>query len=231
MLTAMMLTGFIAAATCDMMAALGLVSLKADNQMTSTIQCKRAMDLIGQQVRSAHSMKLDTSSTSQKLTLKIPVIGENGVPLKTDQDPENYDVYEYLVSPDVSRPGAGEFILQRTLIKKGQRIPPLPEPLSAVGQPKIIAKGIIGPLDLKSPIDAVAANYNPKVFSYLLIPKAATSPSFPYPELPETSGNISLSGVAVQMEIQPAQIPNSKIQSSTFCIRSEFYCKSDCYAP
>lgn len=237
MLTAMMLTGFIAAATCDMMAALGLVSLKADNQLTSTIQCKRALDLIGQQVRSAHSLKLDSSSSSQKLTLQIPVIGNSSmgsldsVPLKTGTAPENYDVYEYSVVPDASRQGSGEYILQRILKTKGARGSLAPDLGTAVLQPQIIAKGIIGPLDMKTSLDGTANNYYPKIFSYLLCPKAATTPSYPYPELPDSSGEIPVSGVAVQMEVQSAQVPNSKIQNSTFCIRSEFYCKSDCYAP
>ena len=235
MLTAMMLTGFIAAATCDMMAALSLVSLKADNQLSSSLQCKRAIDMLGLQIRAAHNIK--SSPNSQSLTLTVPVLqrksrsGIEGMPIKDETGIESVDQYLYEIIPDPNRPYTGEFLLRRTLIKAGKRNSFTdPCPLTE-GQSQIVLKGIIGPLDLSQPINTTAMNYPPKVFTFLSNLPNPSPQSIPdnTPELQTGGYPTSVSGVAIQVEIQPSDNPNKKIRSTTFGLRSEYFSRSYAY--
>jgi hypothetical protein len=235
MLTAMMLTGFIAAATCDMMAALTLVSLKADNQLSSSLQCKRALDTLGVQIRAAHNLK--SAQNSQTLTLTVPVMqrksrnGIEGMPIKDEVGNESVDQYLYETIADPNRPYTGEFILKRTLLKAGRRNS-FTDPCPFIeGQSQIVLKGIIGPLDLGQPINTAAMNYPPKVFTYLSNlpnPSQTLNPDNT-PEIPAGSLPMSVSGVAIQVEIQPSDNPNKKVRSTTFGLRSEYFARSSSY--
>ena len=232
MLTAMMLTGFIAAATCDMMAALGLVSLKADTQVTATLQAKRAFDYIGQSVRSAQHIKSASSyfdavkkvQSSQTLVLTIPVLGDGtmgsigGLPIldpSTGKPCIDYVVYEIVA--DKSKPGSGEYVMQRTYLPGNRGGRAKESPFKNQFAPQIIVKGIVGPQDVTSTPDPIANNYLPKVFSYLTTLNAGVS------ERANSLASIDVPGVAIQLEIQPAELPNSKIRSTTFGIRSEYF--------
>ncbi|MBN9394277.1 MAG: hypothetical protein J0H83_03465 [Candidatus Melainabacteria bacterium] len=244
MLTAMMLTGFIAAATCDMMAALGIVSLKADNQLSSTLQCKRAIDMIGKQIRMSKNLYSPSFGvagkviSSQTLVLFVPVVerkdkgGTEGLAVpNATADGESFDVFAYEVMPDKNRPGTGEFVLQRTLLLQGNRTLYSDSCPFTVGVPQTIAKGIIGPQDLSTVIDPVALNYSPKVFAYLrnTLPSPISTPVQPntFPELNTvTADGGQVSGVAVQMEIQPSDHPNQMIRNTTFGLRSEFFTRA-----
>jgi prepilin-type N-terminal cleavage/methylation domain-containing protein len=237
MLTAMMLTGFIAAATCDMMAALSLVSLKADYQLSSSIQCKRALDLLGQQIRSAH--KLNTVGGPRILKLSIPITGDQtkgglaGVPLSLNAL-ECTDEYTYSVVADKDKPGSGEFVLQRTRTSIRPENLPASTTVIAANQPQILVKGIVGPQDLLANVDPVALNYPPKTFVYLssirnAINDPPTEIKSPYPELDSTASGISADGLAIQLEIQPSQIPNAKVRSTTFGLRSEYFVRGAAY--
>lgn len=234
MLTAVMLTGFIAAATCDMLAALSIVSLKSDYQLTSTLQCKRVLDLLGQQIRSAQSLTI-SDEPSQKLVLNIPVVGIrnglNNIPLMHDGS-SVMDVFTYTIVPDADRPGTGEYILQRTCTcAPSEWRTDGAQCLLSNGQIQVLMKGIVGPQDLTLSIDGTTSNYRPRVFTYLkILPPLAPNVNKTFPVIDKPIAGDEAAGVGIQFEIQPMQSPNKTIRSTTFAMRSEYFVRSQQYA-
>jgi hypothetical protein len=225
----MFIMGFVAAATCEIFAALNLVSFKSNSQFNAILSARRLISIIGPQIRSAHRITVDRQN--QLLAIEIPILGDaskgglDEVPQLNTDNPSKIatDLFEYKVIGDTQHPNTGQFVIQRTYRPGPRTAYCIPIASFPPNQGQTIATGITGPINTSLSIDPTAGSPLPQIFTALV-----KSP-FNSADLPEHDSNLSATtdGVAITCELKdPLASASIQLKAKSIGVRSEFYKRS-----
>ena len=158
-------------------------------------------------------------------TTALPPVIINGTTYNPTTTFWNVDTIIYQVVGDTSRPGTGQFVLQKTVLPG---LHPAGYASAPIATSQTVLAGIVGPQDLTLPTDATAGTSPPAVFGYLSkqIPLYVSQP----PSTPPSAANIN--GVSVNLEVfSNASTKRIDLTPRSMAFRTEAYVRGNYYSP
>jgi Tfp pilus assembly protein PilE len=153
----------------------------------------------------------------------------NGTPVPLPMATKNCDTVIYQVVGDTTRPGTGQFVLQKT-VYPGLHAPAYPNYESAaVATDQAILTGIVGPLDLTQPVDPTAGTPPPAVFGYFSKLTPMYGGNYQAGSVLAPS---NINGVSINLEVFSNQ--SSKridLTPRSMAFRTEAYVRGNYYSP
>lgn len=179
----------------------------------------------------------------QTLILQVPILTSDSIPGSTTNDffgfptknsfgsDWNVDTYVYKVLADTSRPGTGQFVLQKAVFPGVNSTSQI---LS--NNPETLLTGIIGPIDPTQAPDPTAGTPAPLVFQFIskshpLFLGNGSSNAFVIPSStqPET---VDLAGIVCTFEIySDADSKRKDYVPRSFAVRNEMYLRGNYVSP
>ncbi len=167
----------------------------------------------------------------QTLIIQTPIFDANGYATQKNGY-WNVDTYVYKVLADKSKPGSGQFVMQKALFP-GDHPAGYSPPISQ-DHPQTVLTGIVGPINPSDAVDSTAGVPLPAVFSYYLknSPTWSTTSyelSNPPPNAYQTS---LINGVVLNLELFSNENSSRKDYTpKTVAFRSEFYKRTNGDSP
>jgi prepilin-type N-terminal cleavage/methylation domain-containing protein len=141
----------------------------------------------------------------------------------------NVDTYVYQILADTTKPGTGQFVLQKTIFPGEYNSNTQSPPIIQSNSPKTLMTGIIGPVNPTGPNDPIAGTPPPSVFNYLGRPPVSLTA--PKPAVIQSVGELSapgIVGVTVDLELSNASAAiRADYVPSPIAYHSEFYVRSN----
>jgi hypothetical protein len=172
----------------------------------------------------------------QTLIIQVPIFTTDGFPTKSSIAGKwNVDTIVYKVLADQSKPGLGQFVLQKAIFAGEHLAGYQPAPGIPSNQPETIVTGIVGPIDPSGTPDPTAGVPTPKVFSYFnkLYPAYQTTfqqyplPGAVPPGVVNAADIPNINGVATNMEITGTAAARKDLTAKTVAFRTETYVRSN----
>ncbi len=166
----------------------------------------------------------------QTLIIQIPVFTSDGFPTPSSIPGKwNVDTIVYKVLADQSKPGLGQFILQKAVFAGDHSVPGYqPAPTISSNSPQTIVTGIVGPIDPSATPDSTAGVPPPKVFSYFNKLAPAFQSNFQQYPVPSFADTSNINGVATNLEIfSTASTARADLTAKTVAFRTETYMRSN----
>jgi prepilin-type N-terminal cleavage/methylation domain-containing protein len=252
MLTTIMLMGIVAAAITDIAVTQNVIAFRTYNKIDALTNARRVASFIERDIHNARFIGyLPTApgpmvplsettlvlqipvfySPSAQITKGFPAIPTPGVVPGT----WNFDTVIYQVVGDTTRPGTGQFVIQKT-IYPGLHPPIYPfYETAAVAVNQTILTGIVGPQDLTQNVDGTANSCPPAVFGYFskqypLYSVNSLGIANYQPGNPSTDDPSNFNGVSINLEVMSNAAskridltPRSMAFRTEACVRGNYY--------
>ncbi len=150
----------------------------------------------------------------------------NGKPYSYNSTYWNVDTVIYQVVGDTSRPGTGQFVLQKTVYPGIHNANYESAP---VASSQSILAGIVGPQDLTQPTDGTAGTSPPAVFGYFSKQAPIYSSNFQPGTQPDAS---NINGVSINLEVfSNAASKRVDLTPRSMAFRTEAFMRGNYYSP
>jgi len=176
------------------------------------------------------------SLSPQTLIIQVPIFDQDGFPTGDGYGLWNVDTYVYQILADSTKPGLGQFVMQKTVFPGvhtgtfANNAPPYPS-----NDPQTVVNGIVGPINPLGPADPTAGTPKPSVFGFFT-GSAPTYVGNPNPilstPLPSQANNLNgsggINGVSVNMEIfSGGKGQSSALIPQTVPLHCEYFARSN----